>query len=118
MNSESYQQNSDAKPLNKLMMQWFMKNYTSSPEEANDPRLNLVAADLKNLGPATVITAEIDPLRSEGKLLAEKLKESGVAVEYKNYDGVTHEFFGMAAVVNDAKNAQKFAVDELRKSLH
>ena len=118
MNSESYMENSNAKPLSKPMMQWFMKLYTNSPDEAQDTRLNLVAADLKNLGPATVITAEIDPLRSEGKLLAEKLRQAGVEVEYKNYEGVTHEFFGMAAVVQDAKDAQQFAAKELMKSLH
>lgn len=118
MNSESYQKNADAKPLNKAMMAWFMKNYTNSPAEAEDPRLNLVAANLKGLPAATVITAEIDPLRSEGKLLAEKLKEAGVKVEYKDYSGVTHEFFGMAAVVKDAKEAQQFAARELTKSLH
>ena len=32
-------------------------------------------------------------------MLAEKLKEAEVIVESKNYDGVTHEFFGMGAVV-------------------
>ena len=98
-------------------MAWFVKNYTTKPEEAADPRLNLVAASLKDLNPATVITAEIDPLRSEGKALAGKLKDAGVKVEYKDYKGVTHEFFGMAAVVDDAKNAQKFAATELKKSL-
>lgn len=118
MNSESYKKNADAKPLNKPMMAWFMKNYTSSEAEAKDPRLNLVAADLKGVSPATIITAEIDPLRSEGKLLAERLQAAGVKVDYKDYTGVTHEFFGMAAVVNDAKAAQKFASKQLKDSLH
>ena len=117
MNTESYKENADAKPLNKAMMAWFVKNYTNKPEDAADPRINLVAASLKGLSPATVITAEIDPLRTEGKTLADKLKAAGVEVEYKNYNGVTHEFFGMAAVVSEAKDAQKFASKELKKSL-
>lgn len=37
-------------------------------------------------------------------------------VEYKNYDGVTHEFFGMGAVVDQAKKAVEFAAIDLRKS--
>ena len=117
MNTESYKENAQAKPLSKAMMGWFIKNYTNKPEEAADPRINLVAANLKGLEPATVITAEIDPLQSEGKALAGKLKDAGVKVEYKNYKGVTHEFFGMAAVVEEAKDAQKFASGELKKSL-
>lgn len=116
MNTESYKENADAKPLSKPMMAWFIKQYTNKPEEANDPRLNLFAANLMGLNPATVITAEIDPLRSEGKGLADKLKESGVKVVYKNYKGVTHEFFGMAAVVDHAEDAQKFATKEMKRS--
>jgi acetyl esterase len=49
--------------------------------------------------------------------LAEKLEAAGSDVTYENYDGVTHEFFGMAAVVDDAKSAQKLAADELQDAL-
>ena len=66
------------------------------------------------LPPATVITAAIDPLRSDGKAYADKLKEAGVKVDYRNYEGVTHEFFGMGAVVPEAKLAVKQAADGLR----
>jgi acetyl esterase len=55
----------------------------------------LRAADLGGLPPATIITAEIDPLRSDGEAYAKRLEEAGVAVEYRAYAGVTHEFFGM-----------------------
>jgi acetyl esterase/lipase len=74
-------------------------------------------ADLKGLPPATVITAEIDPPRSEGKALADKLKSAGVDVTYQDYKGVTHEFFGMADVVGEAKQAQALAAKELREAL-
>jgi hypothetical protein len=32
------------------------------------------------------------------------------------YEGVTHEFFGMSAVLEQAVDAQKFAVDRLMKT--
>ena len=117
METKSYQKNKDAKPLNKPMMAWFMKNYLNSMDEAKDVRINLVAANLKGLPETTIITAEIDPLQSEGKDLAEKMKEQGVKVNYKNYNGVTHEFFGMSSVLDEAKDAQKFAARELKQSL-
>ena len=116
MTNESYQENVNAKPLNKAMMEWFVKNTVSKDEDKNDPRINLVAADLKSLPNATVITAEIDPLRSEGALLATKLKEAGSKVDYKNYEGVTHEFFGMGAVVSDAKNALDKVAGDLKNA--
>ncbi len=113
MNTESYEKNKDAKPLSKPMMSWFMKNYLNSASEAQDPRINLVAASFKGLPETTIITAEIDPLQSEGKQLSELMQKQDVKVNYKNYNGVTHEFFGMAPVVDEAKAAQKFASSEL-----
>lgn len=116
MNTKSYVANKDAKPLNKPMMSWFMKNYLNSMQEAKDTRINLVAANFKGLPETTIITAQIDPLQSEGKELADRMKDQGVKVNFKNYDGVTHEFFGMAAVVDEAAAAQKFAAGKLKQS--
>ena len=116
MNTESYEINKDAKPLNKPMMSWFMKNYLNTMDEAKDTRINLVAANFKGLPETTIITAQIDPLQTEGKELADRMKEQGVKVNFKNYNGVTHEFFGMAAVVDEAAAAQKFAASELKQS--
>ncbi len=114
MNTESYRENQNAKPLNKAMMEWFVKNTIKADKDKNDTRINLVAADLSNLPPATVVTAEIDPLRSEGKLLAEKLEQAGGRVNYKNYEGVTHEFFGMGAVVGESMAAMKVVAKDFR----
>ena len=114
----SYKENANAKPLNRASMQWFFNNTVAKPEDMQDPRLDLVdRADLKDLPDATVITAEIDPLMSEGKELADKLKKAGVNVTYQNYEGVTHEFFGMTPVVADAEKAQDLAARELKQAL-
>lgn len=114
MNTPSYKKYADAKPLNKAMMGWFFKHYGGDPK--NPYALPMKAPSLKGLPSATVITAEIDPLLSEGKAYANRLKKDGVPVVYKHYDGVTHEFFGMGAVVPLAKEAEQFAADELKKA--
>ncbi|MBC7501021.1 MAG: alpha/beta hydrolase [Herminiimonas sp.] len=112
----SYKINAQAKPLGKAMMGWFFKHY-STPQDATNPyALPMKAASLKGLPPATVITVEIDPLRSEGKAYADRLKKEGVAVAYEDYKGITHESFGMAAIVPQAKKAQDFAVSSLKKA--
>jgi acetyl esterase len=114
MNTASYQKNANAKPLNKAMMAWFTKNYVNSMDEAKKPLISLVNANLKGLPPTTIVTAELDPLQSDGMMLTDKLKAAGVKVESKNYDGVTHEFFGMAAVVPEAKAAQAYGAGRLK----
>lgn len=116
MNSESYQKYAGAKPLNKPMMEWFATNYLGDMGKAADPRIALVTANLKGLPPTTIIAAEIDPLTSDGKMLSDKLKEAGVDVNYKLYNGVTHEFFGMATLLSDAKDAQALAASDLKSS--
>jgi len=113
----SYQENAQAKPLDRPMMKWFFEQYLNSPADAKDPRISLVDADLKGLPETTLITAQIDPLRFEGQLLGERLKKAGVRVEQKNFDGVTHEFFGMGAVVPEAKEAEQLAGARLAKAL-
>jgi acetyl esterase/lipase len=85
---------------------------------ASNSRISLIKANLKGLPSTTIIAAEIDPLLTEGKLLADKLKEAGVDVDYKLYNGVTHEFFGMATVVPDAKDAQAYAAGNLKSALN
>ena len=117
MNTESYVENAAAKPLNKPMMQWFVKHIFENEGDAQDPRVNIVEnADLTGLPSSTVICAEIDPLRSEGELLAERLEQAGVEVRHKTFHGSTHEFFGMAMVVPDAAAAQTFAAHELKRA--
>lgn len=115
MDTPSKKEQAAAKPLNKPMMAWFVQHATNGGSDTQDPRLNLVAANLKDLPPTTVINAEIDPLKSDGDMIVEKLKAAGVATEHKLYTGVTHEFFGMDAVVAKAKEAQDFAVMQIKK---
>ncbi len=117
MNSESYTKYADAKPLNKAMMGWFVKNYLSNMTQSSDSRISLVKANLKGFPPTLIIGAEIDPLQSEGKLLSEKLEAANVRTNYELYNGVTHEFFGMALILPQAKAAQELAASKLKAAL-
>jgi acetyl esterase len=116
MNRESYRINAKAKPLNKAMMKWFFGHYASPRDALNPYALPMKAGTLADLPDATIITAEIDPLRSEGQAYAERLLSSGVAVVHRDYPGVTHEFFGMGAVVPAAREAERFASDRLKQA--
>ena len=118
MNTPSYRENADAKPLSKPAMEWFVKQALADPAQAADPRIDLVGrTDFAGLPPTTIVTAQIDPLRSEGQMLGDRLKAAGVPVEARTYDGVTHEFFGMGPVVDEAKQAMTFATSRLKASL-
>ena len=116
MNSDSYVEWADAKPLGKPMMEWFVKHVFDDKSQTADPRINLVGADLNGLPDATIIRAEIDPLRSDGEKLAERLRAAGSQVRDHTFRGSTHEFFGMALAVPDAAAAQTLATHELKRA--
>jgi len=117
LNTPSYREHAIAKPLNKAMIQWFVQHYFN-PQDLQSPIVDFIAkGNAKDLPSATIINAEIDPLESDGKLLADKLKAAGVEVTRQLYEGVTHEFFGTDAVVSDAGRAQDYAAKELREAL-
>ena len=116
MDTASYEDSANAKPLNKAMIGWFVDKLLARPEQKSDPRLDLVHAQLAGLPPVTIINAQIDPLREDGAMLESALQAAGVPVERKVYPGTTHEFFGMAAVVDDAKAAQEFAGERLQQA--
>jgi acetyl esterase len=111
--TESYVDSVNAKPLNKAMISWFLDKTLNSAADKTDPRLDIVHAKLSLLPPVTIINAQIDPLRSDGTMLEEALKQVNVKVTRKEYEGVTHEFFGAPAVLPAAKNAQSFAAEQL-----
>lgn len=118
LNTESYIENQNAVPLGKADIEWFVGNYLNSMDEAKDPRIDIVGgAELEDLPPVTIIAAEIDPLRTEGETLATDLEAAGVDVQHQLWTGVAHEFFGMAAQVPEAKEAQDLAGERLRAAL-
>lgn len=103
----SYLENTESRPLNTATVRWFMRKAFRGRDTAKDRRIRLIErADLGGLPPATIILAEIDPLRSEGEALADALRRSGVWVDCTTYEGVTHQFFGLAQIVNKSMFAQ------------
>lgn len=113
----SYHANEKSKPLNSSMMKWFFDNELKSERDGESPFISLAAkASMEGLPSTTIIAAEIDPLLSEGKMLAEKLEQSGVKVRYRQYNGVAHEFFGMGAVLKESKDAVAFAAEGLKEA--
>lgn len=117
MTHESYREMLGAIPLNVPAMHWLAKHYLDGTNGGMQPLMWLNKANLSGLPPTTTINAELDPLRTEGEILAAKLRDAGVSVTQRTYPGVTHEFFGMSAVLHQARDAQKLAGRALREAL-
>jgi acetyl esterase len=113
----SYEENAEGYFLTRDAMRWFWNHYLRSDADGANPyAAPLRAQDLSGLPPATVITAEFDPLRDEGEAYGARLRAAGVPTRIERYDGVIHGFFGMGAILAKAKGAVAAAAGELRKS--
>lgn len=79
--------------ISRATQQWFMDHYLNAEHEKLDAHVSpLLAPDLAQLPPAFVVTAEYDALRDEGEQYGARLREAGVPVTVKRYDGMIHEF--------------------------
>ena len=82
---------------------WYWQQYAATAEDLTDPDLAPLRSDrLGTLPPTLVVTAEYDPLRDEGELLAARLAEEGVAVVATRYLGQLHGFLRHPSVFDAA----------------
>lgn len=115
LTTNSWLEDSTARPWNKAAVEWALSQFLPSPDAKNDPRIDLIGrADVHDLPPTTIVTAEDDPLRSDGERFGGKLKIATVPVSMRDYPGVTHDFFGMGAAVEKAAEAEAFVAGQLR----
>jgi len=109
----SYREFAEGYFLTRETMRWFIDLYlgpTTSPFDA----FPLAAADLRDLPPALVMTAECDPLRDEGAAYADRLLASGVACEYRCIDGMVHGFMSQTDLHSQAREAMREACHWIR----
>lgn len=90
--------------LSEETMRWFWDQYLGNcPADAAPLATILRTADLAGLAPATVLTAEYDPLCDEGMAYAERLRAAGNDVDDAIAPGMIHGFFSMFEAVPDAQ---------------
>ncbi|TCJ36999.1 alpha/beta hydrolase [Parafrankia sp. BMG5.11] len=100
----SYRENGEAGGfLTTAMMRWFWSHYLAGRTTDETP-LAVIAQveDLAGLPPATVLTAQYDPLRDEGEAYASRLKGAGVACQHWTAPGMIHGFVSLFEAVPDA----------------
>ena len=96
MSSPSVAQHAQAPILTRPDMDAFLAHYLGDGEDALDPRDPLVsplhAPDHERLPATLVQTADLDPLRDEGRRYADAIRRAGGRVRHTNYPRVPHGF--------------------------
>ncbi|MDR7303009.1 alpha/beta hydrolase [Haloactinomyces albus] len=89
----SLRENAEGYGLETAGLKPFNSHYIDSGADPADPLVSPIKREnLTGLPPALVITAEYDPLRDEGELYGQKLKEAGVDATVSRYAGSNHGF--------------------------
>ena len=90
--------------MTRAELEWFWGLYLRDDRDAADPRVvPSRAPDLRGVAPATIVLAELDPLRDEGLDYARRLTAAGVAVQSTVYPGAPHGFWWMDAALGQAE---------------
>ncbi|HYH88833.1 MAG TPA: alpha/beta hydrolase fold domain-containing protein, partial [Solirubrobacteraceae bacterium] len=98
-------------------MQRYWNLYLDGADGFQPDTSPLRADDLAGLPPTFVLTAEFDVLRDEGEALAGKLREAGVDVTHRRYDGTIHGFWRWMAGTEESRRAITETGGALRSAL-
>lgn len=77
----------------------------------------MLAPNFKDLAPALVYTAEMDPLRDEGEAYAARLKDAGVRVELIRAAGAPHIFPLLDGILESGREYNEKVIATLRREL-
>ncbi|MEA1887105.1 MAG: alpha/beta hydrolase [Bacteroidota bacterium] len=92
--------------ISKTYMYDCKSKYLQDNVNVSHPYISPLNADLdEDMPPAMVITAQIDPLRDEGKEYAMKMQDAGIKVVYKEYEGMIHAFMNFYPFLKGARQA-------------
>lgn len=103
MRHDSHRRYGEGLFLTRTMIVWFRDHYLRTPADREDWRASpLLALDFRNLPPAVVVTAGLDPLVDEGEEYAQKLIAAGVPVTVRRFPGQIHAFITMGRLIPEA----------------
>ncbi len=97
------------------LMRWFKRQYFGEDADRASPLASpLVAPEVEGVAPATIVSAEFDPLRDEAEAYAARLARAGTPVTQVRWPGQIHGFASMLGVLDAADRVLTFGADALR----
>ncbi|MFT3972093.1 MAG: alpha/beta hydrolase [Amaricoccus sp.] len=103
-------------PRDAMMTYW--NHYLPDEARRSEPEASpLRAPDLTGMPPTVLLTASTDVLRDEGEAYARRLREAGVPVAFREFEGQIHGFAMMVGLLPGAADAIAYIAEELDRIL-
>ncbi|OCR21971.1 lipase [Pseudomonas syringae] len=105
----------DAPLLSSVDIDCYQALYAAKPEHMQSPYAwPLLAQDFSQLAPAFVAVAQFDPLRDDGTVYEQKLREAGVATSFYPGKGLVHGCLRAKGQAQEADELYRRVVEALR----
>lgn len=102
--SASYEEFAEGYGFASNKSRWYFDQYLPPGVDRQAPRVSpLFDEDLSDVPATLIVTAECDPIRDDGECYARALREAGVAVELRRYQGMIHGFFQMTGALEGSR---------------
>lgn len=98
-------------------LRWCVEKYMNGHDLADPLVSPLLAEDLSGLPPAYIVVAEFDPLVDDGHRYAERLREAGVPVTLRQFDGQVHGSQSLTALLPAARTWRDSVVGAVKEHL-
>jgi acetyl esterase/lipase len=117
-NNASYRENEFVPALPAAKMLWYRHHYLPDPASWTNPEASpLLYEDGWAEQPrALVVMGGMDVLRTEGEAYAEKLRQAGVRVDVKVFEGMPHPFLAMDAAMQQGRDTLTYMVETLKEA--
>jgi acetyl esterase len=104
--------------LDRDELRWCVEIYLGD-HDPKDPLASPVwATDLTGLPPATILTAECDPLTDDGSRYATALAQAGVSVRHQQFAGHVHGSHTLTNLLPTARTWREALLDAIGDNLH
>jgi acetyl esterase len=117
LNTPSYRDFKERYGLTAAGMQRYWNLYLDGADGLQADASPLRADDLAGLPPTYVLTSEFDVLRDEGEALVQQLREAGVDVTHRRFEGTIHGFWRWLAATDVTREAIAEVAGALRGQL-
>jgi len=102
LNTASMESLADAPMQTKNAAKWMWKHYLPHMDQRPAYAVPLLEENFNQLPDATVVVCEFDPLKDEGKMYAEKLRQAAVSTELIEIQGAVHAFDSFESALSEA----------------